>query len=787
LIVTNSNGCADTLTQLVHSIDQSPDFSANKLAICHRDSVVFTAFNYDPSLTPILDWDFGDGNTATVNTPTVTHSYIASGTYTVLLVITDINGCKDSVTKTNYIRVNGPTAAFATTDSTGCTGILTTFNDLSTTDGINTIVNWHWDFGDGTIQDFTGPPYQHIYNAVGVFPVSLKVTDNSGCTDSIALNNLITRTDPTPDFNASQFNCPGSAFTFINVSTPGGFSSNWDFGDGGTSTVTSPVYAYTAPGVYDIKLKIVDTNGCADSLTKTQYITVDVPKADFIPSDTTGSCIPLEIRFTNTSTYYNSLIWDFGPGEGTSIQNDPVHYYATPGIYPVKLVITSPGGCMDSIIKTITVYDTSGARANYVPLAGCKPLIVNLDMFTPGTMASYLWDFGDGNTDTTTTSTNTHVYTSYGNFLPKVIMEDPSGCIIPIAGLDTIIVIGANAKFGYDDSLFCDRGPVNFTDSTTFNDPIVNHSWLFGDGGSSSIQNPSHQYLAPGNYDVSLAILTQNGCRDTITKLNAIKVVQSPLTFIGGDSVICLGQPLLHTGLFLLPDTSQVGWSWNFPNGHTSSFQNPSPQIYISAGTFTVTSMAVNSSGCRDTATKTIYVNPLPVVNMPGQLTVQNGFPVTIPATYSPNTMSWQWSPTQGLSCTNCPTPDAGPKFNTTYIVNFTDNNGCVNNATLEVIVICKNANLFIPNTFSPNGDGSNDRFYPRGKGLERVRSLRIFNRWGEVVFEKREFPVNDPLSGWDGTFKGKKPQADVYVYQVEVFCENGEIIRLNGNIALIL
>jgi len=97
------------------------------------------------------------------------------------------------------------------------------------------------------------------------------------------------------------------------------------------------------------------------------------------------------------------------------------------------------------------------------------------------------------------------------------------------------------------------------------------------------------------------------------------------------------------------------------------------------------------------------------------------------------------------------------------------------------------NSNIFIPNTFSPNGDGSNDLFYPRGKGLERVKTLRVFNRWGEIVFEKNNFPVNDATYGWDGTFKGNKPKADVYVYQVEIFCENGDLIRLNGNIALIL
>jgi gliding motility-associated-like protein len=92
-----------------------------------------------------------------------------------------------------------------------------------------------------------------------------------------------------------------------------------------------------------------------------------------------------------------------------------------------------------------------------------------------------------------------------------------------------------------------------------------------------------------------------------------------------------------------------------------------------------------------------------------------------------------------------------------------------------------------MPNTFTPNGDGNNDIFYPRGKGLERVRMLRVFDRWGEIVFEKREFPVNQSAYGWNGTYKGTRPKPDVYIYQLEVYCENGEIIRLDGNVALIL
>jgi gliding motility-associated-like protein len=172
---------------------------------------------------------------------------------------------------------------------------------------------------------------------------------------------------------------------------------------------------------------------------------------------------------------------------------------------------------------------------------------------------------------------------------------------------------------------------------------------------------------------------------------------------------------------------------------------------------------------------------------MPGTLTLQAGFPITIPATYSSNVVSYLWSPPDFLSCTNCPQPIASTHFNTTYGVSFVDSNGCRNTGAINIVVICKNANVFMPNTFSPNGDGNNDLFYPRGRGIERIKMLRVFNRWGQVVYERRDFPINDPLSGWDGKYKGQKPQPDVYVYQVEVFCDNGEIIRFNGNIALIL
>ena len=785
LTVTNG-GCTHVSSQTVKVINENPDFNANQTVACKKNMVNFTITNITPANISTYEMLFGDGGYHSGISPNITWLYNSPGTFTVTLIITDLNGCKDTVIKTNYIRINGPGANFSQTNATGCAGLTTTFNDLSITDGLNNITNWEWDFGDGTIQNFPGPPFQHTYNTPGTYSVKLKITDAAGCVDSLVKTNLITTTDPIPDFvSADLLACPTSNVKFTNTSTAINYTSTWDFGDGNTSNTNSPTHNYSVTGNYTVKLNIVDQYGCADSVIKTMYILVDSPIANFTVSDSISACTPMQVQFTNTSHYYYSVLWDFGPG-GTSTSNNPIHFYNTPGVYNVKLVITSPGGCKDSTFKTITVYDTAGSRIDYLPFNGCKPLRVDFNAVS-SVPATYLWDFGDGYTQNTTTPAVNHVYNKFGNFLPQMIMIDPSGCLIPVTGFDTVYIVGATAKFAFDQNIFCDAGTVNFTDSTTFNDPIINYSWNFGDGGSSTQQNPAHNYTAPGLYSVMLAVATQSGCTDTLTTTNAIKVVESPLIGIAGDTSVCLKGSISHSGIFIQPDTSAVAWSWSFPNGNTSNLQNPVVQTYNSSGDFTVTAIATNSTGCRDTSTQNIRVHPLPTISMPGNMIIQSGFPATIPATYSSGVVNWTWSPATGLSCTDCPQPDAVPKFNTNYSVQFTDSNGCTNFGSIVVTVICKNANVFIPNTFSPNADGSNDVFYPRGTGLDRVKMLRVFNRWGEVVFEKKDFPANNPLSGWDGTYKGRKPQADVYIYQVEVFCENGEIITLNGNIALIL
>lgn len=789
-LTVTSGSCSHSVTHPVNVIDENPSFTADRVVACKISDVLFQPTNITSSHIVSYFWDFGNTDTVTTTAPQHVTTYGNSGYYTVTLVTTDINGCKDTITRNNYIRINGPIANFSATNVTGCVGLTTTFNDLSTPDGLNAITNWHWDFGDGSSQNFSAPPFRHVYSIPGTFSVHLRITDASGCVDSVVKFNIVSTSNPKADFlSYDSLTCPNARVQFYNTSSPppADYVSFWDFGDGNINTTNnSPINYYALPGDYTVKLKITDSHGCSDSITRNLYIHVKNPVAGFTVNDSASSCTPFEVDFTNTSQYYIFSSWNFGNG-GTSTLTNPTVYYTLPGTYIVTLYAISPGFCVDSTKKTITVYDTAGARVNYNPLSGCKPLSVNLNVLTSGNPGTFIWDYGDGTVDSSLVPNASHIYNVFGNYVPKVILKDPAGCLIPLTGPDTIRINGAEAKFGFDAHLFCDSGMVHFVDSTEFNDAITQYSWDFGDGTTSTQQSPAHQYARPGLYSVTLSVQTLSGCFDSLHLPDTIKVVQSPLIDITGDTSVCVNDAMLLNGVFLRSDTSATLWSWHFPNGNNAGGQNPGQETYITPGTFTVTTSAINSSGCTDTTATGIIIYPLPVATLPGTITMQAGFPVTINATYPSNVTNYLWAPSSTLSCINCPEPIANPKLNTNYTVIYVDSNGCKNSGLVTVIVICKNANVFMPNSFSPNSDGINDAFYPRGRGINRARVLRVFDRWGEVVFEAKDFPINDPAFGWDGKFKGNKPQPGVYVYQVEFYCDNGDVIRFEGNVALIL
>jgi len=781
LTVTNG-GCSNTKTQLVTLFNEVSNFIVLDDTICNNQTAAFQTTGINTGNIATFFWNYGDGNSGFAGSST-THNYTLPGLYTVTLTITDTRGCISTFTKPNAIRVWGPISNFSFSPVAGCKPLNVNFNDLTNTDGVHPIVKWVWNFGDGISQTYTTPPFKHIYDTAGNFSPSLTVTDSYGCSNTFFNNAQVFVTHPKAIFyTPDSLTCVGKNVVFTNISTGIGLSYNWNFGDATSSTTINPTKIYSADNDYTVSLITTDINGCKDTAIKPNYIKVHTTKASFSVNDSISSCSPFEVDFTSTSLYATSVKWLFGDNT-TSTLPQPTHYYSVPGTYIARLAVIGPGGCVDTVNKVIILYPST-ATLTYAPLAGCSPLSVNFHVSTPGPV-EYLWDFNDGNTLVTTDSNLIYNYVLPGQFLPKVILQDQTGCQIPVKGIDTITVTKSYVNFGASDSLLCDKGIINFTDSTVSNGIINTYNWNFGDGGTASTQNPSHNYTTPGLYTVRLIVTTSNGCSDTAIKTNWIKVVASPVIDIAGNIPICMRSSIIFKGIILQPDTSKITWYWNFGNGKISVIQNPFPQRYDTAGNYALRLVVTNSSACADTLDRIVLVNPLPVIDAGPDKTIGVGSSIVITPTGSP-VVDYLWTPSTQLDCTNCYTTIASPKNTTTYTIKVTDANGCINKDDITIIVICNDKNIFIPNTFSPNNDGVNDWFYPRGTGLFAIQQMRIFNRWGEMVFQKANLFPNDPTAGWNGRYKGTVLNADVYTYIIDIVCENSQILTYKGNITLL-
>ncbi|MEO6455376.1 MAG: gliding motility-associated C-terminal domain-containing protein, partial [Ginsengibacter sp.] len=199
--------------------------------------------------------------------------------------------------------------------------------------------------------------------------------------------------------------------------------------------------------------------------------------------------------------------------------------------------------------------------------------------------------------------------------------------------------------------------------------------------------------------------------------------------------------------------------------------------------------IAYSNNLCKnDTGYINIAIGNPPVVNAGNDINVASGTPVQLHATVSSNDVNkYLWSPATGIDCITCPDPQFIADNNITYKVTVQTIYGCTANDEVKVVVFCGKGQLFIPNAFTPNNDGLNDRFYIKGYGLEKIKRLQIFNRYGQKVFEKQNAPVNDPNYGWDGLVKGYPVEiTSAFVYILEVICKDGQEFNMKGTLMLV-
>ncbi len=325
------------------------------------------------------------------------------------------------------------------------------------------------------------------------------------------------------------------------------------------------------------------------------------PVANFSGSPTSG-CVPLTVNFTDLSTGdITSWDWTFGDG-GTSTGQNPSHQYTTTGTFTVSLTVTGPGGS-DTETKTgyITVSDVPTAAFTGSPTSGEIPLTVNFTNQSSGA-TSYSWDFGD--TQTSTATNPSHTYTEAGTYTVTLTATNACGSDDEVK-TDYITVTCTPPVANFSGSPTSGEVPltVNFTDLST---GATSWSWDFGDGvGTSTAQNPSHEYANEGTYTVTLTAINACGSDQEIkTDYITVDPCTPPVADFSGSPT--LGEAPL-TVTFTDLSTGAASWDWDFGDGiGTSTAQNPSYE-YTAEGLYTVTLTVSNACGS-DIATKVDYI-----------------------------------------------------------------------------------------------------------------------------------------------------------------------------------
>lgn len=676
LIVTNTGtGCTDTMAKFVNAkpVPLPTQFFADDSTVC-KGTVITLIRNGNSDVT--YKWMYGN---QVNNTQNAEAAFLADtpGMYTAKLIVTDSLGCKDSLVKTNYVKVGGTTVNFTASVTNACKEVPVLFTNLSPVGGF-AVASRFWDFGDGQ-QTLAGyDTVYHTYGNPGPYTVKLVITDANGCKDSLTKTSLLYVHKPTAQFYSDDtIVCVGDTVKLLNNSGGTSFTCFWQYGDGNTGTVLVPEHVYSAVGNYTVKLTVTDTFGCKDSMVRTDYIKVQKPTASFTLSDTFAACPPLTVYTTNTSTSSNTYAWTFG-NNNQSTNTSPSVTYTYPGTYAIKLVATNIAGCKDSTSKNVTLNGPTGSLV-YSPLSGCKPLTVQFTA-TSSSTNTYIWDMNNGYSQNTSTGSFSYTYTQAGKYVPTLILSDGGSCQVPLQKTDTVVVDEIIADFNYTTAgNLCNTDTVYFNDTVTYSlSGSISRAWNFGDGGTSTSPDPSHYYSAPGTYTVRLIISNGTGCIDTVTKTVTVRGLPAVVITAAADS-ICPGQP---TGSQLTASGAST-YSWTPATGLScTNCANPmaNPQAnttYIVTGT--------DTNGCMNADTVTIVIKPKPDVIVTGNSAICSSTATVLTAS---GASSYTWTPATGLTCTNCAAPVATPASNTTYTVIGTNTYGCKDTADITVTVL---------------------------------------------------------------------------------------------------
>ncbi len=769
LVITDAEGCTSYAVKYINAENNSlrASFTSSALQISPGTTVNFTNTSLSSdTLQTTYRWILGEGTTSTNRHAAKT--YNNPGIYQIMLIATNTaKGCTDTARATLEVRFVNTAFTYNSSfiSNSSCPPVLVQFRSTS-----SNITKITWDFGDSTIVNDVFNP-SHVYSKGGKYKITVRGYSDNGTVyttiDSVTINPA-----PAATLQADRY----LGCTSLNVSLKSRLQNNatyiWDYGDGSTSqsTDSAATHSYRTAGIYYPKLIVKDTRGCSASVNLDKPIIIDSLNTSLnaLPA---SICTPREIQFNPTVISLSGnqdpqlLIyhWSFGTGNprDTANQRNTVFTYTNPGTYNVRLTVKSLSGCVSESRATINAFQGLGAVING-PNEICRG---SAAVFTASTQLpgqpKWIWLFDDGTTSTLQ-NPPAKTYNTAGTYIVKLV-ADNNGCIDTLTKTITVHpdpVITLSAK----ETVLCAGNQLTIQAGGG-----VAYLW----SPALGLDNTSGQTVVASprlNATYTVRVTDSAGC----SKTDSVRIiVAQPFQLqLAPDAQVCQGNSIQ------LNATGANTYKWINNNSTLNNTQIPNP-VASPSSTETYTVIGTDQYSCfTDTATIRVSVAQRPAVNAGQDSTIFPGEPYLLQPTVSSDVTTYKWTPERYLSCYTCATPQASPIESLTYQLTVTNAAGCSASDSVSVTILCAESKVYIPNIFTPDNDGLNDFFAIKGQGIRIVHYLRIYNRFGQVIFEKKDFKIDDPAGSWNGQLKGIKVPPGTYIYMAEMSCTDQKFSR---------
>jgi len=756
LIATWSDGYQDSIIKIVSVLADTGNANFYYNALC-SDWIQF----YDSSLGEPTGWfwDFGDSlGTDTVQYPQ--YWFSDYGTFNVTLIVTYSNGCLPDTVSKPVVIIPKLTVSFP---NVACVGD-TIYVSITFAGDTASVSYTYFDFGDGYWVDSFNyiQNAAHVYDSAGTYPVWFEIYYGGWwCYDYVS-DSITVYPSPLAYFIVDEDSiCTGDSVAFTDSSSGNITSWIWDFGDGSPlDSSQNPIHFYNSDGLYSVTLWITNDVGCFDTLTK--YINVLPGFTLFINSPNVtcsglcdGSATAIALGGVAPYTYFWSNGQTTQTATGLCAGNDSITVIDSNGCQvTVNVTITEPVVLTTDIGITYNSCDSvCDIEAAATPFGGTPPY-------------AYLWDDGQ----TTSTATGLCLGLHY------VTVTDSNGCqVVDSVTIDSPPPLIAGIINTTD--VLC-NGDCNGTATATIagGSPPYTYTW---DGGSTPNDSSATGLCAGVLYTV---ILTDaNGCDTSISSVTLSE--PDPLNLSITDSYNPQCKEFCNGRATVTPagGVPLYTYLWDDPLA-----QNDSTATGLCPGTYTVT--VTDANGCTDAISHAVVATSSPpdadFIISPQLTTLLNSILFTNLSSPDVNSLTHYWDFGDDITDTVINAVHTYTSSGTYSVMLIVINSiGCSDTAIYTVTIV-EDYILFAPNTFTPNRDGNNDVFIPKGIGIdENDFEMYIFNRWGDIIYE-----TNDIKKPWDGRANAGRDiaQEDVYVWLVYLKDFSGERHQYVGHVTLI-